>query len=149
MLFANGLDAKSVVNKGEEDGANFVSPESGSVSVRFVSVLEKVLDKAFVCKLSGLQETVHAFADLNEDMFIVDEAGQLVLFHDAIGNGPDGDAHVFVMVHGSVEIEVEDVNAAVGGIISGEGAVDDELGSGHVSCGCTDISRVVNEIATN
>lgn len=149
MLFTNSFDTKIVDNKGEKDGASFVSPETGGVTGRFVSILSEVLDKAFVRNLSGLGETVHAFADFNEDMSIVDKAGQLVLFHDASRNGPDGDAHVFVMVHWSVEIEVGDIDAAVGGIISGEGAVDDEFGGGHVSRGCADISRIINEIAAN
>lgn len=116
---------------------------------RFVTILGKVFDKAFICKLAGLREALHAFLDSNKSMSIMGEAHKLVLFHDAIGNGPERDAHVFVLVHSSVEVEVGDVNAAVGGVVSGEGAVDDKFGSSRVCSGRADVARVVDEVAAN
>jgi hypothetical protein len=53
-----------------------------------------------------LEKTVHAFADCNEDVSAMDQGLELILLHDAGTSGSDGDGHVYVLAHGSGEVEV-------------------------------------------
>ena len=78
----------------------------------------------------------------------MDKGRELVLHHDASGDSPNRDTHVLVADHGRVQVEIGDVEAAVGGAGSGDGAVDDYFGGGEVSSGRADVARVVNLVAT-
>ncbi len=61
--------------------------EARSVFGRTVAKGGKMFDKAVVCKDAGLREAVHAFANLDHDRAVVDEGFEVVLVHDAVGNG--------------------------------------------------------------
>ena len=50
----------------------------------------EILDKAIVSELADLGKTVHAFADFNEDVVIVDEVCELVLLNDTVGSDLTG-----------------------------------------------------------
>ena len=58
-------------------------------------------------------------------MGIVYQWEEVVCVNDTLWGGSDGDTDVFVVGHGSVEVEVEDVKAVAGGARHGEDAVDD------------------------
>ena len=51
------------------------------------------------------------------------EGEKVVLGHDAVGDGPNGDAHVFVPGHRRVEIKIGDFKTMVGGIGMGRGVI--------------------------
>jgi hypothetical protein len=69
-----------------------------------VTEFGEMLDEYIVGELSGLGKTIHAFADFNENEFVMDEVLELVTLHEAGWNDVDGDSHILVLVHGSVEV---------------------------------------------
>ncbi len=87
VFAANIFDAKVVDNKAEGDRAGGMMEEARSVFGRTVAKGGKMFDKAVVCKDSSLREAVHAFANLDHDIAVVDEGFEVVLVHDAVGNG--------------------------------------------------------------
>ena len=86
------------------------------VATGIVAGLGEMEDKAFICDQSGLWQAVHAFADLDKDEAVVHEGQEVVLGHDAVGDGPNRDAHVLVPGHRRVEIKIGDVKTMVGSI---------------------------------
>jgi hypothetical protein len=89
---------------------------------------------------------MHAFAAFNENVAVVDEGSELVLFHDAVRDDFDRDSHVLVLVHGSVQVEVLDVDGHEFGVGSGLDAVEEELGCSLVGGGGADVAVVLNEV---
>jgi hypothetical protein len=87
VFAANIFDAKVVDNKAEGDRVGGMMEEARSVFGRTVPKGDKMFDKAVVCKDSGLRGAVHAFANLGHDRAVVDEGFEVVLVHDAVGNG--------------------------------------------------------------
>ena len=73
-------------------------------------------------------------------MSVVDEGLGLVLLHDAGRNNFDGDSHVSVMVHGSVQVKVFDVDRHEFCIGNGQDAIEEALGCGNVGGGSTKVS---------
>lgn len=57
-----------------------------------------MLDESVVGELAGSGKPVHAFADFEENLSVVDDTLELVLLHD------NGDSHLPVVVHRSVEV---------------------------------------------
>jgi hypothetical protein len=76
----------------------------------YVAVLEEMLDESIVCEFVSFGETVHTFADFDDNVSDVEEGLELVLLRDAGRNDFDGDSHVLVMVHRSVQVEVYEVD---------------------------------------
>ena len=85
--FVNVLDAKIVDNKGEGNGSGIVDKETGSVFRWEVSCLGEYLLKFFVCKHSGLFETVHCSSDFYVVVAIVShKIVEVVLVNDLLGD---------------------------------------------------------------
>jgi hypothetical protein len=110
VVAAGVLDSEVINNQTEHDGTGSMGEETVRVFCSYVAVLGEMLDESIVGELASLGKTVHSFADFNEDVSIVDEGLELVLFHDAGGNYFDWDSHVLVVLHGSVQVEVFDVD---------------------------------------
>lgn len=148
MSVSDQFYAKVIHNKGEEDGLVFLGSETCSVLGRCVAIGGEVGSKAFVGYLTGLEEAIHAFPDLDRDVAVVDAGDKVVLFHDAFCDGPDWDLHVFVDGHWRVQIEVL-VSKQEKRRQGGECAIKDQFGGGDVGRGSADIARAINEIPTN
>jgi hypothetical protein len=67
---------------------------TGSVLYLYVTELGEMLDESIVGELTSFANTVHAFADFDENVSVVDEGLELVLLHDAGRNHFNGDSHV-------------------------------------------------------
>jgi hypothetical protein len=91
MLLSHGFDAGIINNKGKENGADHVGPESMCVASGMVAIFCEMLDKSFIGDESCLGQPVHDLSDSDKDRPIV--------FHDASWNGPDEDGYVFVVFH--------------------------------------------------
>jgi hypothetical protein len=89
VLASRIIYAKVINNQTENNGVGSKGEETGSMQ------FGETLDESIVAKLPGLGKTVHAFANLDENVSVVVEVLMLVLLHD------DEDSHV-VVVHGSV-----------------------------------------------
>ena len=70
-----------------------------------------MLDELVIGEAAGLSETVHAFNDFEEDASIDDEAGECVCFNDDVGQQGGWCPHVFLVLHGGVEVEILGVGA--------------------------------------
>ena len=115
----------------------------------FATVFGGFLDEFIVGELASPRETVHTLADFEESMFMVDEGLELVLLHDVGRDDFDMDSHVFVTVHGSVQVKVFDVDRHEFGIGIGQDAVKEALGCGNVGGVNTDVSWVFDEVVAS
>ena len=106
MRSSDGFDAEVVDDEGEENGASVVPPESRGVAGGGVAVLGEVDGEAFIGQLAGLGKAIHPLPDFNQDVTVVHKWCKVVLGHYAGRDGPNRDSHVFVPLHGSVEVEV-------------------------------------------
>lgn len=82
-------------------------------------------------------------------MAVVDKRLELVMFHDGGRNVLDGDAHVFVTRHRSVEVEVLDVDRHELGVLGGENAVGMHFDGGKISGGCVGFAVIFNAVAAD
>jgi hypothetical protein len=64
--------------------------ETRSVLCLQETVLGEMLDELIVGELSSLRKAVHALADFDENMSVVDERSEIVLLHNAGRNDFDG-----------------------------------------------------------
>ena len=82
MVYVGGvdiLDAKVVNGEAERDGLVGMCEEAGGVSNRMIAMGGKVLDKACVGNNPGLWQPVHALADFDHNVAIMDKGEQIVL----------------------------------------------------------------------
>jgi hypothetical protein len=74
--------------------------------------------------------------------------GQFVFINEFLGNdGTKWELHVFFAGHRCAQVEVFDLAAHVFGIGCGECAIYFQFGGGGVSRWCTDVTKVIYEIA--
>ena len=59
------------------------------------------------------------------------------------------DAAILGALEGGTEVEVFDVEAGKLSVASGQNAVDDELGKLEGSCGCANVARITDAVATD
>ena len=85
----------------------------------------------------------------NVNMIIVDERGKIILLHD--GDGDDGDQypHVFIFIHGSVEVKVFDVAGHEFCIGRGQDTVEHDFNCGEVCHLGADIAIIGDVVATH
>jgi hypothetical protein len=69
------------------------------------------------------------------------------LLNDFLGDNADGELHAFVLLHGSVEVEILDVSYHEVGIRGGDPTVEEALCGCKFGGGSADGARVVKEIA--
>lgn len=109
----------------------------------------KVRNKGIIRNLAGLGETVHPLSDFDVDIAIVDKWAEVVLVENRLGDERYRDHHVFIAIHVSVQVEVFDVHGHEHGVWGGQDAVEEEFGCGEAGGFGADITRVVNEVATD
>ena len=110
MFSSNILDTKVVDCEDKGDGAGFVSVEARCEFDWCIALLRHMCFEAFVSDEAGVGKTVHAFADFDINVAVVDERVKVVLLHDDFGNLLDGDAHVLVSGHGRTEVKVFEID---------------------------------------
>jgi hypothetical protein len=148
IRFLSEPDAEVVNNQGEHKVAVVVFPQSRSERTGDIAVGLKKSNEAVVGDAAGLWEAVHSFADLDIDVPMVDERRKLVVLHDGVGDDVQGDAHVLVLLHRSVEVEVLQVAGHEASVWCGDGAVEEDLDGGDVCGFGVDLAGVINPIAT-
>ena len=119
------------------------------MSSRRVSEVAQVFDQTIGRDLARLWESVHAFADFDENESIVDEVGQLVLIHDTFRDGPYWDSHVLVAFHRRIEVEVGDVEAMKCSAWGRDCAIHDQFCCCHVGRRGADFVWVIDEVASH
>lgn len=150
IVLAHVLYAKVVDNEAVGDVAVFVLPEAWGWWGRKVAVGGKVSFEVEVSNEAGLFESIYAFTNLHVDPYIGSgNILELVLEDDFFGDDTDGEAHVLVVIHGSVQVEVLDVYSHELCVDCGYGAVDEALVSGELGSWSADGTGVVETIATD
>ena len=135
IVLAYIFHTKVVNDKAERDVASVVAPETGGSRSWGVTVFSKVGGEANVGNESSLLEAVHALPNLNVNPAVWgDEVLQRVLVDDFLGNNAEGEPHVFVPLHGSVEVKVLDVGYHEAGVGGRDCTVEEALG-GSKFCG--------------
>ena len=86
-------------------------------------------------------KAIHAFANFVENHTIVNQAHEFVLFHDAGWDIFDWDPHVLESIHGSVEIEIFDVDGHELGLELGDDTVEQDLDSGKIGSRSAELGR--------
>ena len=109
----------------------------------------KEFSEAVISNAASLWKAVHPFADLNVDVVIMDERCKIVLGHDRVGDDVDGDAHVFVLFHGRVEIKILEVDSHEASIGCGDDAIKEYLDGSEIGGFGADIAIILDAITTN
>jgi hypothetical protein len=100
-------------------------------------------------KTAGLGQTIHAFADFDENEAFVCFGEECVLIDDGLRNGCQGDAHVFFTHHGCSQIKIFKVESDKTGVGSGDDAVQEQFYDGEVSSGGADFVGIMYKVPAN
>ena len=111
MAFALVLDAEVVDDEDEEDGAPFMSPESGSCGALVVPMRCETFSEEIVREFTCLFEAVHSISDFKVDPPIVYLFSQVVFVDEFLWNDRDLDADIFRPIEWHPQVEVFDVKA--------------------------------------
>ena len=99
---------------------------------------------------AGLREAVHATADFDINVPIVDEAAEIVEVEDVGRDCSDGNAHVFVAVfQGRVQVEIFKINAHELGTGGGDDTVEEDLGCSEICGFGADFTGVIDLVAAS
>jgi hypothetical protein len=106
------FDAKVVNNKAECDVMPHVTPQTRHVLTLIEASDGKAFFVDFICKDASLGQAVHAL--LNFDIYLsvgVNNVSETIFVDNILGKDVQPEAHVFVALHCSVQIEAGKVNA--------------------------------------
>ena len=149
MFFANVFDTKVINDETKTEGVPCVVPEAWGVASRCIDIAAKKTDQFSLGKDASLRKTIHSAAYFHIYFSIVDNVSEFVVHDDFLGDGVDGDEHLFVIIHWCAKIVVFNVQAEPMSTWGRECAVHEIFESCHV-CHChTQIARVIDEVAAN
>ena len=97
VFFADVFDTKVINDETKTDGAPCVMPEARGVADRCVAIATKEMDQLFFGKDASSGKTIHSVADLHIYLSVVGNVSEFVVRDDFLGDGVDGDEHVFVI----------------------------------------------------
>jgi len=129
MFATNVFDTKIINDEAKGNRACNMAEQTRGVFCLNVTMLGKVGNKLVVGNSASLGEAIHAAADFNVDVIIVDKGRQVVVIKNGLGDIADVDPHVLIMRHGRVEIKILDIHCHEFGIGCGHDAVEDNFGS--------------------
>ena len=149
IRFVDVFDTKIINNQHEGKVVQSMFPQAQGDWHWSEPMWGKEFGEAVIGNVAGLGEPIHAFADFNVDVLVVDERGEIILLHD--GDGDDGDwyLHVFVFIHGSVEVKVFDVAGHEFCVGCGKDTVEHDFNCCEVCHLGADIAIVSNMVATH
>jgi hypothetical protein len=147
--FFRVFDTKIINHESERDVACVVFPQARGDWGRGITVRGKERSEAVIRNLTGLRKAVHAAANLNVDIVMVDERGKGIFSHDGLWDDGNGDPHVFILIHGSVQVKILEIASHEAGIRSGDDAVEEKFDGGEVGGLGADVAGIINSIATN
>jgi hypothetical protein len=82
----------------------------------------------------------------DKDVIIVDEGMEIVVVHDGGQDVFDRDVHVFIAVHGRVEVEILDVDGHETRIGGGDDTVEKDFDGRQISGGGSHFAGIVNTV---
>jgi hypothetical protein len=125
-----------------------VTPEArGNCCAGYVAGRGKEFAEAVVGQLAGLQEAVHAFANLGIYVAVIDFRFE-VIEGDDLGRQHEGrDADVFVHFKVATQEEILEVDRHEFGLGRAEGAVEEQFGGNDVGGFCGDAAMLFNFVS--
>ena len=126
-----------------------VAPQTWGVGDGGIAKWCKAFDELVVCNDTSLGEAIHAASNFDVDKTVVDQVVQAILLDDFVRQEVDGEAHVFVSVHGCAEVVVLEVNEDLAGPRGRDSAVDDQFGGGEIRGVGADVEGIIDEVATD
>mmetsp|Transcript_14926 Transcript_14926/g.34660 ORF Transcript_14926/g.34660 Transcript_14926/m.34660 type:complete len:283 (+) Transcript_14926:1156-2004(+) len=147
VFLANILHSEVINDEGELDGSPLVEPEAVDDGALVVAVgLEAFLEQ-FLCEDAGLWKPVHSFADLDVDVSVNSLLVEVVFGDDLLGNVAEREFDVLEALHGSVEVEVGDVDGHELGPRRRHDAVQKDFEKEHVGGGRAHVPGVLDAIS--
>ena len=107
------------------------------------------LDETVVGNLSGVCESIHAFANFHIDVILVDFVFELILMHNGCWNILDGDAHVFILRHRGVQVQIFDVHGHELGARGEEDAVEYTYLGREICCLGAAVACILNLVGVD
>ena len=104
-----------------------MAEEAWGVGLLVVAMFAKSFLEEFVGKDTGLGKAIHAFADFNVDVVLVNLLLQLIMVNDVWWEQGDRHVHVFVAVEWSLQKHVLYVGASKACTRCADGAVPEEF----------------------
>ena len=147
--FVSEHDAEIVDDEAEDEVGGIMFPQARSNGDRGIAMWRKEFGEAVISNAASLGKAVHPFADLDVDVVMMDERCKLVFCHDRVGDDGDGDAHVLVLLHGRVEIEILEVGSRETGIGCGDHAIEEYLDGSEIGGLGADIAIVLDAVAAD
>ncbi len=115
VLPPNILDAKVIDTESEQERLPVMFPKARCDMALTVAMLVEALFKEILCKDACLWETIHSLLYFDVDCTVVGSQVNEVVGFDKIGREVAGfHAHVFWLVNWGVEVEILQVNGAIG-----------------------------------
>ena len=96
VFFSDVFDTEIINNQTKTYGAPVVTPEAWGVAYRCIAVASEEADQLFLGQDAGLGKTVHSATYFHVDFAVMDTVMDFVVCDDFVGDGGDGDEHVFV-----------------------------------------------------
>ncbi len=112
VFYAHVFHSKVIDNEAELDWLPFVAPETRSGSCFVVAFGFEAGAKKIVGQDTSLGKTITSLANFKVDPTILILTGDIVFFNELRQNVQDLDGDVFRVGHGSVEVEVLQVDRA-------------------------------------
>ena len=147
MFFPNVFDTEIINNETKTYGVQCVTPEAWGVAYTCIAVVLEETDQLFSGQDAGLGKTVHSAMYLHVDFTVMDNVMEFVVCDDFVGDGGDGDEHVFVILHWCAKIVVSNAQAEPSSAWGRQCAVHEYFESCHVSYFHTQIGRIIGEVA--
>ena len=147
VFFPNVFDTEIINNETKPYGAPCMTPEAWGVVYWCIAIAPEEMDHLFFGQDAGLGKTVHSVTYLHVDFAVTDNVLEFVVCDDVMGEGGDGDEHVFVILNLCAKIVVFNVQAEPTSTWGRKCAVHEYLESCHVGYFHTQIARVIDEVA--
>ena len=111
MFFSDVFNTEIINNETKTYGAPCVTPEAWGVAYRCVAAAPEEADQLFFGQDAGLGKTLHPATYLHVDCAVMDNVMEFVVCDVFVGDGGDGNEHVFVILHWCSKIEVFKIQA--------------------------------------
>jgi hypothetical protein len=147
--FVSKHDAEVIDDEAEDEVRGIMLPQAQSNGDGGIAMWCKEFGEAVISNTASLGKAVHPLADLNVDVVMMDERCKLVLGHDGVGDDGNRDAHVLILLHGHVEIEVLEVDSHKVSIRCGDHAIKEYLDVSEISGLGTDIAIIMDAITAD
>jgi hypothetical protein len=106
-------------------------------------------DKTVICKLAGLRESIHAFADFGVDVSVMDEGFEVVELYDGVRQEVQRDSDVLEIWKIATKVEIFQVDGHESAVGRTDDAIEEELSCRQVGSLRGLVARIVDAVATS